>query len=542
MSGPRLPLASHARRGQDFTANLSRGDAGAQFVANVGSNIAFVAVTMISMLLFVPYLIRNLGVAAYGAISLANLVVLYVATFSSGITSAATRFLAIDLGRHDDAAANATFNSAIAASAAFIAAALLPLLAVGLYSPSLFRVPETLEWQTRILLLCAALYALLNLIVDCFSASTVILHRFEIRNALRALGLLLRISTVLLLFAIVDPQVWHIGAGLVLSVMVSLFASRYICRMLTPQLRVASSDFDRSRAGELAAFSGWALLNSIGILLFATSDLIVINQFFGATATGHFAVLVLFPEVIRQGMDAITSVTNPSILARYARRDLDGLRDYTLRAVKLIALGLVLPVGLLVGLAQPLLELWLGSDFAHLKGQLMVMSFPICVTMATLPLSYVLTAYNKVRVQSQFTAACGIVCLLAAVAAARWGGQGPVGVVMASASLLVIRSCVLIPAYAGKVTGWGSLAIYRHLMIGVLATALVALAAHSLASLSVTPSWQVCASIAAAVTVPYLVIAATCLMNGGDRAVIASVFPFKTLLPLPTSDWRHRQP
>ena len=58
-----------------------------------------------------PYLIRHLGVAAYGLVPLAVTVTSYMGLFTTALNAAVGRFITLCLDRHDYAEANRIFNT-----------------------------------------------------------------------------------------------------------------------------------------------------------------------------------------------------------------------------------------------------------------------------------------------------------------------------------------------------------------------------------------------------------------------------------------------
>ena len=135
---------------------------------------------------------------------------------------------------------------------------------------------------------------------------------------------------------------------------------------MTPQLHIDRYDIDRQRFRALVGLSGWSAVNQAGSLLLMQVNLLVVNAMFGAEMTGRYGSLLLFPALIDTMTGTVVSVLSPAIMTRYAVGDIEGMRRLASRSVKLLGVGLALPVGLLCGFGRPLLNLWLGPEFAHL--------------------------------------------------------------------------------------------------------------------------------------------------------------------------------
>jgi len=495
------------------------------FVINVSSNIAYMVTTMLLMFWYVPFLIRHLGVAAYGIVPLANSLITYVSIITEGLDTAVNRFLTIDLNRADVSAANATFNTAFFASTTIVLA-LLPftLLASWLF-PAFFQVPNGLENASRFLFACVMLTFCLSVIGSNFEVSTLALHRFDLRNLVRGVVMITRIGSVALFFAIMRANIWQVGLGFLLGAIVEVSGGWLIWRRLTPQLHIRLAAFERTRLRSLLGFSAWSVINRVGMLLFLSLDLVIINIYLGASATGEYGTLILFPELIRNLADTVTSVLNPAIVARYALHDDEGLRTLSTRSVKLLGMALALPIGLLCGLAQPFLARWLGADFRRLNLLLIVMVGHLSINLATLPLSYVLTSYNKVKIQGIVTLCLGIVNVLLAIMLAVGLHWGALGVALATACVLTIRNLFFLSSYSAhimKIPWW---TFYPTLFSGVIGTLATGLGAYGLTRLWPVATWGSLVLMGMTVAVAYSLFAFWIVLNQTERRMLIDLCP-----------------
>ncbi|MFN8486159.1 MAG: oligosaccharide flippase family protein [Caldilineaceae bacterium] len=469
--------------------NVAPPRARTHFVINVSSNVAYMAVTTLVMFWYIPFLIQHLGVAAYGMVPLANSLIMYISIITEGLDNAVTRFLIIDLNRTDPTSANATFNTALFAST-FIVLGLLPFILLASWAfPFFFQVPHGLENATRFLFVGVMLTFCLSVLGSNFEVSTMAAHRFDLYNLLRGLVMATRIGAVVIAFLLLGPAIWQVGLGVVLGALVEVGGGWFFWRRLTPQLHVRFANFDRTRLRSLLGFSAWSIVNRIGVLLFLSLDLVIVNLYLGANATGEYGTLILFPDLMRSLADTVTSVLNPAIMARYAVNDYASLRALATRSVKLLGLALALPIGVFCGLAQPFLARWLGPEFQRLNLLLMIMVGHLSINLATLPLSYVLNSYNKVKVQGLVTLGLGVVNVLLAITLAIWLHWGALGVALATACVLTIRNLFFLSSYSASVMKAPWWTFYPILLGGVFGTVLTGLAAYGLAHLWRAQSW-----------------------------------------------------
>ncbi|MCB0163497.1 MAG: hypothetical protein KDI79_04670 [Anaerolineae bacterium] len=522
------PTASPQERRLDTTPTL--GKARRHFLYNVTSNVTFVVLNTGVMLWFTPYLIHNLGVAAYGMIPLVFSVIRHLSIGTEGLNVSIGRFLAIDLNRLDETEANRTFNTAFFISVTAVSIFAPFILASTWWFPVFFQVPVGLENQARILFGCLAMHSLLTVLGSNFGVSSVILHRFDLRNLIKILAFVVRIGLVVALFTTLSAQLWHVGVGFVLAAIVAFCGDWLVWRRLTPQLHIMPSAIDRSRLGQLLDLSGWSIVNRVGLLLFLSIDLIIVNLFFGAEVTGLFGTLLLFPELVRTLIFTISSVLSPAIVARYAVQDFEGVKQLASQAVKLIGISLAIPVGLLCGFARPLLNIWLGPEFQSLDTLLIVMVGPLSVSMATAPLSEVLTSYNKVRLQGTVTIILGIINVGLAFLLAWWGVWGAAGVAVAFAIVFTIRNSIFISIYTAHVMGLKWWIFVPRLSVGMIGTVLVGLCGYGLTQMWWPENWFALGAMAALVSLGYGVGVYFLGLNREDRNLLWGLLPLQNFI------------
>jgi O-antigen/teichoic acid export membrane protein len=501
-------------------SELPRPDDGAtthRFGVNVASNMAYFVVNTGLMLWYVPFLVRHLGVAAYGMVPLANSVVMYAIVISESLYTAYFRYLAIDLNRGDGEAARRTFASASLLTLLACGLLMVPFGAFTLLLPYTLAVPPGLDRATQFLFAGTACTLLAGLLTGLFSTSSAIAHRFDLRNLGRGASVAARIGVVAVCFALWPASLWHVGAGLMASAALGLAIDVAVWRHLTPTLRFAPGAADRACVRRLFRMTGWSAINMLGLLMLMHADLLVINLMFGPEATGRYGAILLIPLLVHTVAEIVLPLLAPLIMARYAARNTDGIRDLVTDAARLLALGLALPAGLICGLGQPLLTLWLGPDFAGMHVVLALLVGHLTLNLALRPVGYIFTAYDKMRLQGLVTVACGVAYVVMAVSAARWGGWGVAGVAGACAFVWTLRNTVVLSTCAARVLGLSPWVFIRPLAGG--AAMLVGLSLSGLLIAATWPprTWPALAVTATALSLAYAGLAWGLLLSASDR-------------------------
>lgn len=498
-----------------------------RFAMNIGTNVTYLALSVLVGMWFTPYLLEHLGVAAYGFVPLAATVIDYMSIVTLGFNSATARFLTIDLARGDRQTANRTFNTSLF-GALFLAAALLPVaFALSYAAPRVFNLPAGREVDVSFLFLLVGLSFLIDVPGGCFAVSSFALSRFDLRNAIQAMRLVLRAGFVVALFALFSPSLWQVGLATLVASGVDQVAQVLVWRRLTPQLSISRASFTRSRLGELMGMGGWVIVNRVGSLLFLSIDLLVVNLIFGAEMAGRYGSILLFSTLLRRLASAMSAILDPVIMARYAKHDVVGMARLSRQAVKLMGLAIALPIGLLCGLARPLLLVWLGPSFQDLDILLIVLLGHLCINLAVLPLFALQPATNRVRVPGIVTLLMGVLNLGLAIAWARWGSWGAVGVAAAGAVVLTLKNTVFTPLYGARILGLRWWVFLPPLFAGLVATVAVGFLGYGATLLYTPDSWVALAGLGVVVSLIYGGIVLFGGLNKSDRQLLVQLVPIR---------------
>jgi membrane protein EpsK len=448
---------------------------------------------------------------------------MYGALVGTSLNVSINRFLAIDLNQDNDASANRTFNTALALSIIACSALLVPIGILTYFLPVLFNVPAGLELATQSLFASVAAAFLVTILSGNFGVASLITHRFDLRNIVRSLTLLTRVGIIALSFMVWPASLWHVAAAFVISAMIGLVGDVVVWRRVTPQLHLNYRNIDRHHFRALANLGGWSAVNQTGALLLMQVDLLIVNAMFGAEMTGRYGAVLLFPALIHTLTEAIVAVLSPAIMARYAVGDIEGMRRIARHSVKLLAVTLALPVGLLCGFGGPLLHLWLGPEFVQLDVLLILLVGHLAVNLAVRPLNYVVTAYNQVKVQGLVTFALGFANIGLAIVLARWSGWGMAGVAAAAAIVWTIKNCLFLSSYCAVLLRLPWWSFYAPLTAGALGTLTIGFAGRFISQLYWPTNWSVLGAMALTLAILYSIIAYYVSLSRSDRKLLWSI-------------------
>ena len=515
---------------------LETGTACQGFLVNLSSNLAFTAVQAVAYLWFTSFLIGYLGIAAYGMVPLVNSLVISMAILATAQYSTVSRFLAIELEQGDRQGANKTFNTALSAIAAACLALSPLILFISLNFPMIFDVPPGWEKDASWLFAIVAVGFFVTVIGNNFGVSPFIHSRFLLINVVNFVSLLARIGFVVILFFFFRARLSYVGGGILIGALISLLGFVLLWRKFTPELHVQITAFDRSRLRPMMGMGGWITVNMVGAVLLARVDLVVVNVFFGAAMTGGYAAVVQFSPLMESLVNAAAGVFRPVVLLKYAQGDFAALQRLSSQAIKLLGLGLALPVGLLCGFSHPLLTIWLGPSFGYLSVLLVILVCHQSLNLSVRPLLDVQNAFNRVRWPGIATLLTGVASLGLAVLLAMWGQWGAAGVALAVAVVWTAKNCLFVPVYTAHIMKLPWWTFLLSLIPTAMGTLFVGIASYGLTLLHMPDNWLALMGCAILVSLLYAVVVWAIGLSRADRTLL------KDLVPLQAMRTRHIYP
>ncbi len=282
--------------------------------------------------LTIPYIVRGLGTAQYGILSIAMMLLGYFNIFDLGLGRATVKFVAENLDPENIHKVPELIWTSLALLVGLgIIGAALSALFVPVSVTHFFKMPHELAGQARIALfvLCASMPVVLgnNALRGVLEAT----QRFDLVNYVKVP------SSVLfyLAAALAIPFGAHVAAIVCLLVavrLVSTLAYLFLCFRTIPGLR-SSFRVSRASLGPLATFGGWIMVTNV-----------------------YFSY--------------------------HGNRKSSEVSEMTSRTLKYLLLVLTPPVAIFIFFARDIMQLWLGPQFAQASTVVLQLTTLICFVSA----------------------------------------------------------------------------------------------------------------------------------------------------------------
>ena len=388
-------------------------------------NVTSTYVTTIALavvgLVTTPILARELGKEGYGIWVLVGSFALYLELLEFGFGKATPKFVAEYTARADARSVRATIATSFWILAGLGAIAVVVGAVIAAFFPSLFGVSEELATPAQILIVLVLVDLAISIPSDTFGGVLAGLQRFYLINA------------TLVAVALAQAVAWTIvllsGGGLVelgiVTVALSLCGqlARYlIARRHVPGMSVSPQRVDRALARRFTGFSVWFFVLDLSKVALIRLDTVVVGLAVGVAAAGVYAVGQRLTLALEQLVEPLTKAFFPHSSALAAGEDHEGLRRSLLVGTRL-SLAIAAPLALtLAFLAEPLLDLWLGSGFEEAATVVVLLAAAVTISAITRTGLLMLQGAGHVRIPALFMAGEALLNLTLSIILARTMG------------------------------------------------------------------------------------------------------------------------
>jgi O-antigen/teichoic acid export membrane protein len=413
-------------------------------------NFLSLGVNILAGLWLVSYLVKHLGMAAYGLVPLAMLISEYVSIITQSFNAAIQRFLVMEIQGGDTDGAIAVFNTSLLVMLIFIAGQIAVATFVFPQLDTLISIPAGLLQNALQLFVFTFCGFLLSLLASIFSVAMYSHNRIDLQRISDILRQVVRLGTIGLLFTLMEPALGYVGIANLLGGAIVLVYAIINWHRLTPDLRIAPRRADMRRFKPMAAMAGWLLVNQIGYMLFLRIDIFIVNRFIGPEACGEYAAVLQWSQLVRTMAGVLSGAITPLGIIYYARGEIHKLIEMMKITIKIMGLFLAVPLGLLCAFSGDILAIWLGENFRHL-GSLMIMQLsPLVINLGVLPLFSLNVVLNKVKVPGVFTCILGGANFMLALLLVQHTRLEYFGVALAGVLVLTFKNALFTPIYAAQ--------------------------------------------------------------------------------------------
>lgn len=325
-------------------------------------NLAGLGVPLLVAIIAIPSLIKALGAADFGILTLIWTVVSYLGLFDLGLGRALTLQLATTESREEvDRASSLAVTAlsflflvgvAVGAALYFSAGALVSRLEAVSDRNDVTTALRTLSWSIPAITVTSGLRGILEA-----------WHAFGIVNAIRLPMGIFTFAGPMFVVWFLDPKLESIALVLVIGRWIGCFAHMFFVSHLV-KLRPKKFLFDAREIGPLLMTGGWLTVSNILSALMGYADRFIIAAIVSAAAVAYYATPYEIVTKLWIVPFALTAVLFPTFASKMVNGTEES-RELFRRSVLLLGWVLLPICAFLAIFAHEILFIWIGSEFAE---------------------------------------------------------------------------------------------------------------------------------------------------------------------------------
>jgi membrane protein EpsK len=376
---------------------------------NFITNIVNLIVNLILAVFYIPYLVNSLGIYAYGIIPLALIVNQYIKILTTSLTGALTRFYSVAVNENDFMRASKYLSSSLVALI-IITAVILPFLILFSFNVnSFFNISYELLEDSQLLFLFTFLSFVISLFSSLINITLYANNRLDKINFLSILRILIKFFLVLVLFESIDIKVYFVGlSGLITEVFILIISYIYFRQTINKEVKISFKFYDKIILLPLLSMTTWVIIHQIGDSTLYRIDNVLVNIFFSTKESGILGAITELGNYLLISFSVFSSLFGPLILIAYSESDHKKVKSLFVDSSFSVGVISALMVGLIAGFSNPILNFWLGHDFAIYGVWLKIklLSLPFFVSGGVF--AFVYRSWNKVKWPAIYTLSVGL--------------------------------------------------------------------------------------------------------------------------------------
>lgn len=300
-----------------------------------------------------------LGETDYGVYNAVGSMVMVFTFITTSVSSAISRFLAVELGRGDGSRLRKVFSAGLAVQLIFAVALVILAETLGLwFLNERMNIPPERMHAARVVFHCSLGVLVVNLLSVPFNATIIAHEKMSAFAFISILEAVLKLSVALLLyFTILDKLELYAFLSLAVALIVRLVYGLY-CRRHFPESR-GRLELDRSLVKEMASFSGWSFFGSSAYVFNTQGVSSLGNIVFGVAFNAARGVALWVENIVKQFVTNFLTAINPQITKSWASGDRHYCFELVSKGAKfsyLVILAFFIPF---LFEAEGILDLWL---------------------------------------------------------------------------------------------------------------------------------------------------------------------------------------
>lgn len=468
-----------------------------------------------------PYITNNMGMDAYGFVTLTKTFVEYGALITTALNSYAVRYIGVEYHRGNFKKANIYFNSVLIADVVLSIVTVILAILFSLSIDYTLKVPpELFKDVQQLFVLCFFNFAITTA-MTVFSSAAYLKNKIDINYIFRTIGYSAEILSLVLLFYCCETRLFFIGVSYIINSIIILLSRIWMTRKWTPELIINVHEFRFNSVKELVINGIWNSINSLGNILNTGLDMLVTNILLTATDLGVLGVVKTFPTMLVTLYQLVSQPFQPILLKAYSINDRTDLLKTLKMAMKSSGYITFLIYGGFVAIGRQFYQLWLPTQDSRLLYILTLIALlPNAIEGMIYPCYYIYTLCIKNKIPCLITIICGLLNVLGMYILIKYTELGIFSVLLTTVFAMAITSLITNPIYMARCLKISYAFFYKELLKGMACCLAMSFGMLCVAEIFVIDSWLKLALIVLLISIIGTVIYLVLMLEKNEKVLL----------------------
>lgn len=439
-----------------------------------------------------PYIIRDVGIEAYGFFSLSMNFVMYMSIITIAINSMSGRFITISIYENNLDKAKKYYSSTLFTNI-IIGLVIFVILVPCIYNfEYILNIPPNILLDVKLLFLLVVISFILETILTIFSVTYIVRNKLYLSYMLQIKGSIIKLLVILFLFYMFKAHVFYLGIGILIYTIYMKLYDLYYKRILMKEIFFKKIYLDFNSFKEMF-FSGiWNSITRIGNVLSGNLDLIIVNMYLNSSEMGILALSKMIPTFLNAITATVANVYMPKFLELYAKKLQEKLILEVKMALKVFSVFLSIPLVCFIVYGKEFFGLWVPNQNAEYIYSLSICSLLAIIVIGPVAIMHnIFTVVNKIKVNSILIVFTGLINVVGCIVILHYTNLGLLAVVLLTAILSLLRNILYTVPYGAIYFNCRWYTFFPILLKSLLGVVLVSLSGFFIKNYFIINTWKI---------------------------------------------------